>query len=316
MSSSVQPNPTPTSPSDGGPVVAPRIMHVHAHPDDESSKGAASTAMYVAQGVQVHIVTCTGGERGSVLNAKMNLPGVAENLTAHRREEMALAAKILGASHEWLGYIDSGWPEGDPKPPLPEDCFALVPLEESSERLARSIRRERPHVLTTYDETGGYPHPDHIRCHEVSMAAIELAADPAQLPDAGPAWQVQKVYYHHSFNRPRFQALHDEMVRQGLESPYAQRLEKWQPDPAHDARITTRVECGEFFPVRDEALIAHATQIDPEGFFFQVPMEIQQRIWPIEEFELAHSEVEVELPETDLLAGLRGQTIAGETLTS
>ena len=163
-----------------------RLMHVHAHPDDESSKGAASTAKYVAEGVDVHVVTCTGGERGSVLNAKMDRPEVWENITEIRREEMHRARDILGIRQDWLGFIDSGWPEGDPPPPLPEGCFALVPLEESTERLVRLIREFRPHVLTTYYERGGYPHPDHIRCHEVSVAAYHAAGDPERFPDPGP----------------------------------------------------------------------------------------------------------------------------------
>jgi mycothiol S-conjugate amidase len=282
-----------------------RLMHVHAHPDDESSKGAATTARYVAEGVDVHVATCTGGERGSVLNPKMDRPDVLANITDIRRREMEHAREILGISQDWLGFVDSGWPEGDPKPPLPEGCFALVPLEEAAEPLVRLIRSFRPHVLTTYDEKGGYPHPDHVRCHEVSMHAFVAAPDPERYPDAGPAWQVQKLYYQHSFNRPRTQALHDEMVRLGLDSPYGERLAEWKPDPAHDARITTRVPCAEYFPVRDRALIAHATQIDPDGPWFHVPLEVQQAVWPTEDFELVRSAVPTDLPEDDLFAGIQ-----------
>ena len=170
--------------------------------------------------------------------------------------------------------------------------------------LVRLIREFRPHVLTTYDERGGYPHPDHIKCHEVSMAAFEAAADPERFPELGEPWQVLKLYYQHGFNRPKAQAIHDEMVRRGLESPYTDRLKEWKPDPAHDARITTRVPCGEFFPVRDQALIAHATQIDPDGFWFAVPREIQEKVWPTEDYELVVSHVASETPEDDLFAGI------------
>jgi mycothiol S-conjugate amidase len=281
-----------------------RLMHVHAHPDDESSKGAATTAKYVAEGVDVHVVTCTGGERGSVLNPKMDRPDVLANISEIRRQEMDRAREILGVTQDWLGFVDSGWHE-DPKAELPEGCFALVPLEESAEPLVRLIRSFRPHVLTTYDENGGYPHPDHIRCHEVSMAAVVAAADPSRYPGAGEPWQVLKVYYQHAFNRPRVEALHDEMIRRGLESPYAERLAEWKPDPAHDSRITTRVECAEYFPVRDRALIAHATQIDPDGPWFHVPLEVQQAVWPTEDFELVSSVVPSTLPEDDLFAGIR-----------
>ena len=218
-------------------------MHVHAHPDDESSKGAASTAMYVAEGVDVHVATCTGGERGSILNPKMDRPDVLENITEIRRQEMERARDILGVRQDWLGFVDSGWPEGDPKPPLPEGCFALVPLEEAAAPLVRLIREFRPHVMTTYDERGGYPHPDHVKCHEISVAAFEAAADPERYPELGEPWQVLKLYYHHSFNRPRMQALHDAMLAHGLESPWAERLKEWKPEPEWDARITTRVPC-------------------------------------------------------------------------
>lgn len=282
-----------------------RLMHVHAHPDDESSKGAASTAMYVAGGVDVHVVTCTGGERGSVLNPKMDRPEVLENITEIRRLEMEAAREILGVTQDWLGFIDSGWPEGDPKPPLPEGCFGLVPLEEATEPLVRLIRSFRPHVVTTYDENGGYPHPDHIKCHEISVAAFDAAADPERFPEAGEPWQPLKLYYQHGFNRPRMVALHEAVLARGLESPFAERMEHWKPDPKHDARVTTRVPCAEYFPVRDRALIAHATQIDPDGFFFQVPMDLQQEVWPTEDFELVRSLVESPTPEDDLFAGVR-----------
>lgn len=282
-----------------------RLMHVHAHPDDESSKGAASTAKYVAHGVDVHVVTCTGGERGSVLNPKMDRPEVLANITEIRRQEMDLAREILGVTQDWLGFVDSGWPDGDPKPPLPEGCFGLVPLEEATEPLVRLIRSFRPHVVTTYDENGGYPHPDHIKCHQISVAAFEAAADPTRFEDAGEPWQPLKLYYQHGFNRPRTVALHEAMLSRGLPSPLTERLEHWKHDPAHDARITTRVPCGEFFEVRDRALLAHATQIDPDGFFFQIPMDLQQAIWPTEDFELVTSLVDTSTPEDDLFAGVR-----------
>ncbi|MFT4009310.1 MAG: mycothiol conjugate amidase Mca [Nocardioidaceae bacterium] len=281
-----------------------RLMHVHAHPDDESSKGAASTAMYVARGVDVHVVTCTGGERGSVLNPKMDRPDVVANIAEIRREEMARAREILGVTQDWLGFVDSGWPEGDPKPPLPEGCFALVPVEEAAEPLVRLIRSFKPHVVTTYDENGGYPHPDHVQCHNISMVAFDAAGDPERYPDAGEPWQPLKLYYHHGFHWERTKALHDGMVAHGLESPYAERLQEWKPDPAHERRVTTRVECAEFFPVRDRALLAHATQIDPDGSWFAVPMEVHQQAWPTEDYELARSLVETTLPETDLFAGI------------
>jgi len=282
-----------------------RLLHVHAHPDDESSKGAASTARYVAEGVDVHVVTCTGGERGSILNPNMDRPEVLANIAEIRRQEMDRAREILGVSQDWLGFVDSGYPEGDPPPPLPVGCFASLDVATAAAPLVRLIRSFRPHVVTTYDERGGYPHPDHVMCHRVSVLAYQAAGDPEQYPDCGAPWEPQKLYYHHSFHRERTQALHDEMLRRGLESPYADRLAEWKPDPAHDDRITTRVPCAEYFAVRDRALLAHATQIDPEGAWFACPLDVHQAAWPTEDYELVHSRVSAPIPEDDLFAGLR-----------
>jgi mycothiol S-conjugate amidase len=282
-----------------------RLMNVHAHPDDESSKGAASTAKYVAEGVDVHVVTCTGGERGSILNPSMDRPDVLANMAQIRRQEMERAREILGVTQDWLGFVDSGWPEGDPKPPLPPGCFGLVSPEEGAAPLVRLIRQFKPHVITTYDENGGYPHPDHIMCHVVTMKAWETAGDPAAYPEAGEPWQPLKLYYQHTFHRDRIVAIHEAMLARGLESPYAERLAEWKPDPEHERRVTTRVPCAEYFPVRDRALIAHATQIDPEGSWFAVPLEVHQEAWPTEDYELADSLVETDIPEDDLFAGVR-----------
>lgn len=282
-----------------------RLMAVHAHPDDESSKGAATIARYVAEGHDVRVVTCTGGEAGSVLNPAMDRPEVNANLTEVRREEMARAAKILGVSHRWLGFIDSGLPEGEPMPPLSEGCFALVPLEESTEALVREIREYRPHVIVTYDENGGYPHPDHIRCHEISVAAFEAASDPARFPDAGDIWQPLKLYYSHGFSRAKLTTFHEGLVARGLESPYEEWLGRWDPDKADVMeRVTTRVECADYFETRDEALKAHATQIDPNSRWFAVPLQMQREVWPTEEYELVRSFVDSTLPEDDLFAGI------------
>ena len=292
-----------------------RLMTVHAHPDDESSKGAATCARYVAEGVEVMVVTCTGGEAGSILNPAMDRPEVLADMMGVRRAEMARAAEILGVAHRWLGFIDSGLPEGDPKPPLPEGCFALEPLEVPTEALVRVMREFRPHVVVTYDENGGYPHPDHIRCHEVSMAAWEACGDPDRFPDAGEPWQPLKLYYSHGFSKARIVAFHEALLAAGLESPWVEWLERWddtRTDPG--TRVTTRVRCAEYFPVRDQALLAHATQIDPNGRWFSMPIEMQQRVWPTEEYELARSLVgdpqETESVEDgDLFAGVRERVL-------
>jgi len=289
-----------------------RLMAVHAHPDDESSKGAATVVRYLAEGVDVLVVTCTGGERGSVLNPKLDRPEIVENITEIRRAEMDRAREILGVRQAWLGFVDSGLPEGDPLPPLPEGCFALVDLETATEPLVRLVREFRPHVMTTYDENGGYPHPDHIMCHKVSVEAFEAAADPDRFAGTGEPWQPLKLYYHLGFSRRRLAALHEAMLAAGIESPYAEWLDNWSDsDDERDKgpRITTRVACGEYFHVRDDALRAHATQVDPDGWWFSVPLELQRSVWPTEDYELARSVVDAPLPEDDLFAGVR-ETLA------
>ncbi len=262
-------------------------------------------ARYAAEGDDVLVATFTGGEAGDILNPAMDVPGVKDRLPEVRREEMAKAAAILGVEHRWLGFVDSGLPEGDPLPPLPEGSFATLPVEVPTEVLVRLIREFRPHVMITYDENGGYPHPDHIMTHTVSMAAYEAAADPEQYPDAGEPWQISKVYYSHGFLRGKFQSFADEFEKNGLPNPYDEWLARWK-DEKNDmmARVTTQVECGKYFPVRDDALRAHATQIDPNGPFFAVPMEWQQRLWPTEEYELAKTNVSTRMPETELFSGI------------
>ncbi len=290
-----------------------RLMAVHAHPDDESSKGAATMARYVDEGVEVLVVTCTGGERGSILNpALQHLPELEAKMSEVRKLEMSRAREILGVQQHWLGFIDSGYPEGDPRPPLPEGCFGLVPVEVGTEALVREIRAFRPHVMTTYNETGGYPHPDHMMCHTISLAAFDQAADPDAFPDAGDPWQPLKLYYDVGFNVERFQALDQALKDRGIESPFEEMRKRWeeraeklkQPD-ARQPNITTRIRCGEWFERRDAALIAHATQVDPKGWFFGVPLDLQREVWPFEDFELARSLVDSSIPEDDLFAGVR-----------
>src|SRR3954467_3386925 len=128
-----------------------RLMAVHAHPDDESSKGAATMARYVDEGVDVLVVTCTGGERGSILNPALHhRKDIEDNIAAIRKAEMDRARAILGVRQHWLGFVDSGLPEGDPLPPLPEGCFGLVPIEDAAAPLVGLIPRFTPPGITTY----------------------------------------------------------------------------------------------------------------------------------------------------------------------
>src|SRR5215471_13641474 len=288
-----------------------RLMAVHAHPDDESSKGAATMARYVREGVDVLVCTLTGGERGDILNNAMERPEVRANLPGIRQAEMAMARDILGVRQKFLGFVDSGLPEGDPPPPLPEGCFALQPLAVAAGPLVRAVREFRPHVILTYDENGGYTHPYHVMTHRVSVEAFEAAADPDRYPDCGEPWQPLKLYYFVTFHRAKFAALHDKMVELGLESAYAERLAAWADEDDEDElsrrqhEITTYVRCADYFEIRDQALLAHATQVDPDGGWFACPVEIQREAWPTEDYHLARSLVDTEKPEDDLFAGIR-----------
>ncbi|WP_239071908.1 mycothiol conjugate amidase Mca [Amycolatopsis sp. SID8362] len=271
-----------------------RLMAVHAHPDDESSKAAATLARYVDEGHEVLVVTCTGGEEGSILNPAMDTPEVRADLTAVRRGEIARAIEVLGVQQRWLGFADSGWPDGTPVPP---GRFASLPLSTCTERLLVEMREFRPHVVITYDENGGYPHPDHIRAHEVAVAAFEAAGD-------DPDWQPLKLYYVHEWCGKKMAIFHEALLAAGLDSPYHEWLKEWDTKPDIYARITTRVPCADHFPRRDAALLAHATQIDPDSHWFAVPLELQRELWPTEDFELARSRVGGSGPEDDLFAGI------------
>jgi mycothiol S-conjugate amidase len=279
------------------------LLAVHAHPDDESSKGAGTMARYADEGVRVVVVTCTGGEAGEVLNPAMDRPGVLERMPELRRQELAKALEVLAVSaHHWLGYRDSGMADTDANGH--PDAFANADLDEATGRLVAIIRQERPQVVVTYDETGGYPHPDHIRTHEVSVAAFDAAGDPDRYPEAGPPFQPLKLYYHAAFTRARLEAMHAAATELGIDSPFAEWLEGWDKEGWEDPKVTTRVDVAAWLGRRRDALIAHATQIDPNSFWFAVPDEVVARVYPWEDYTLARSLVPTGDQETDLFAGL------------
>lgn len=279
-----------------------RLLAVHAHPDDESSKGAGTLARYAAEGAQVTVVSCTGGESGSVLNEGFEPKHRAtRDMTALRRVEMEQARAALGVDHVWLGYVDSGLPdEGEP---LRELSFATIPLEISGRPLVRLIRRLRPQVVVTYDETGGYPHPDHIRCHEVTMWAVEHAA--SGHPELGAPWQVQKVYFDRSMSGVRLRALLAAVEAQTPDDDRLPFMREWAERlGARGESMTTRVDIGAFLEARDSALRAHASQVEPDSRFFFWPHELLLGTWATDDYELVRSRSTHELPEDDLFAGV------------
>ncbi|OMH31421.1 mycothiol conjugate amidase Mca [Tersicoccus sp. Bi-70] len=295
-----------------------RLLTVHAHPDDESSKGAATMAKYVHAGAGVMVATCTGGEQGSILNSALaSEPRAHRDLPGLRRVEMANAAAALGIEQQWLGFADSGLPEGDPPPDLHEHSFAMMPLERAAAPLVRLVRRFRPHVIVSYDENGGYPHPDHIMAHRVAVEAYHAAGDPDRYPGTGEAWAPSKLYYDRAFNPARFTTLHEAMEERGIESPFAEWIAKrmqtdaeGNPPPGLTHETTTRIECADWFEARDAALKSHRSQVAPDGFFFAAGLDLQREVWPWEEYTLIDARVPTELPETDLFAGIEPESAA------
>src|SRR5216683_1070580 len=277
------------------------ILTVHAHPDDESSKGAGTISRYHDEGVHTVLVCCTGGEAGDILNPAMDRPEVRKRLHEVRMEELDRAASIIGYDElVMLGYRDSGMP-GTPENEDPR-AFAQAPLEEAVGRLVTVIRRARPQVILTYsDDQQGYPHPDHIRVHDISVAAFEAAGDPSAYPSAGPAWQPAKLYYT-VWSRRRILAMHEKFLELGLESPFDS---KWFERPSQEDRTTTRIDISGYTAARDEALLAHATQVDPTSkFWFGLPPEVARTVYPYEEYVLARSSVPAPVPEDDLFVGV------------
>jgi mycothiol S-conjugate amidase len=279
-----------------------RLLSVHAHPDDEASKGAGTVAKYVAEGALATLVCCTGGEAGEILNPAMDRPEVHADLAGVRQRELEASVEVIGyQTLDMLGYRDSGMPDSpenaDPR------CFARAPLEEAVGRLVAIIRRDRPHVIITYgDDQQGYPHPDHLRVHDISIVAWDAAGDPEQYPELGAPWTPLKLYYS-TWARARMVALHEALLAAGKESPFD---ERWFERPSQDDRITTRVDVRDHFAARSGALRAHATQIDPDSpFWFGLPDAELAALYPWEDYELAQSRVDAALPETDLFAGVR-----------
>jgi len=280
-----------------------RLLSIHAHPDDEASKGASTVARYVSEGHKAYLVCATGGEEGDILNKAMDREEIRSNLPAVRAEELAASVKAIGY-HEliWLGYRDSGMPDDEAN--FKPDCFAQADLDEAAERFVKIIRSVQPHVIVTYaDDQQGYKHPDHLRVHDVSVLAFDRAGDADWYPDAGPIWQPLKLYYS-LWSRARLVAHHAKFEELGLESPYN---EDWFKRRSLDHRVTTRVDISAFYGVRRKALLAHATQVDPEEkFWFGLPDDEAAAAYPYDDYILAKSHLPLEVPESDLFTGVDG----------
>jgi mycothiol S-conjugate amidase len=292
----------------------PTLLSVHAHPDDEASKGAPTVARYHAEGVRTVLVCCTGGEEGDLQNPALREPGQPfhgltpeqerELVIQMRPAELAASVAVIGFDEVvMLGYRDSGMPETHTNEH--PDCFHQADLDEATEKLVEVIRRERPQVILTYgDDQRGYPHPDHLRVHDISVLAFDRAGDPEWYPDAGPPFQPLKLYYS-AWSKARIVAVHEALIAKVGESPFD---EKWLDRPDTDHRITTRLDVGPFMFARSGALRAHATQVDPAaGFWFGLEDHELAEVYPWEDWILARSLVGP-IPEgddeRDLFAGI------------
>ena len=288
-----------------------RLLLVHAHPDDETIGTGAVMAKYVTEGVQVTLVTCTLGEEGEVLVADLQHLAADQDdtLGEHRVGELADAMAILGVSdHRFLGeagkYRDSGMmgvPSNDR-----DDCFWRADLLAAACDLVQVIREVRPQVVVTYDDFGGYGHPDHIQAHRVTHYAVALAESPSFRPDLGPPWGVSKVYWT-AFPRS--------VIREGImtlrevdsDNEFAAMDPDDLPFACDDELITTAVDATEFLDRKMTALAAHKTQVTVDGGFFALSNNLGSQAMGTEYFRLVRGTPVLDTRggrETDLFAGI------------
>ena len=287
-----------------------RMMLVHAHPDDETIGSGVTMAKYAADGVHVALVTCTLGEEGEVLVADLAHIGVngEDRLGDHRINELGDAMKVLGVT-DWrpLGepgkYRDSGM-MGEPSNNR-DGCFWQTDLLQAAEDLVPIIRSQRPQVLITYDDFGGYGHPDHIQAHRTAMYASQLAAAPTFRPDLGEAWDVPKIYWT---------AISKSMIRAGVEALRASgdtsEMAMMDPDEipfgVEDELVTTQIDGRDFLTNKVAAMRAYPTQINMESGFFSFA-ELPDSPMGIEHFRLVKGklgELDDAGHETDLFSGV------------
>ena len=249
------------------------------------------------------LVCCTGGEQGEILNPALDSDEVRRDLPQRRLRELQSASRIIGYDCvELLGYRDSGM-AGSEANNDPE-CFARAGATEAVGRLVEMIRRHRPQVLVTYgDDQEVYPHPDHLRVHDISIAAFDAAGDSDAYDHLGEAWQVAKLYYS-VFPLQLLQQLHEELGNRGEESPFPDDIMKMEHN---DHTITTRVNIESWAEVSRDALRAHETQIDPNSaLWFEIVPEIERRLGRTDDYVLARSLVAGDESSGDLFSGLRG----------
>jgi LmbE family N-acetylglucosaminyl deacetylase len=267
-------------------------MAVHAHPDDESSSTGGVLARYAAAGVRTVVVTCTNGELGDGPGGvKPGEPGHDDAaVVATRLGELEAACRILNVTDlELLGYRDSGMEDWEFKGHA--DAFCNVPIEESSGRLVELFDKYQPDVVITYDDQGGYNHPDHIQAHRITVAAVERSGGPAKL-------------YFTAWRRATFERLREKLLEMGVEFPApeidAETLALFE---AVERRITTTVDVAGFVEQKRLALAAHASQIE-ESWLSRIPPTVYVDVFGQESYIRAHDTTGAPVPEDDLFAGI------------
>src|SRR5262252_1061144 len=281
------------------------LMAVHAHPDDECVGTGGVLARYAREGIRTVLVTATRGEEGEVVDPDMHPDKVKPKLGDVRTAELKCACKHLAVEEmHILGYRDSGmagW-ETNNHP----DCLAQVDLHEATGRLVHLIRELRPHVLISYDEQGGYGHPDHIQVHRMTVAAFHAAGETTQYAELGLApWQPSKLYYA-AYPRSYILTRYEVMCAMGAAVPSDRPdFDPHKVDGTPEERITTCVDIRDFLLQKMHAARCHRTQIAPDWWFIRIPHDVLRDKFGLEYFTRVVSHVPVNGPEDDLFAGLR-----------
>jgi N-acetyl-1-D-myo-inositol-2-amino-2-deoxy-alpha-D-glucopyranoside deacetylase len=302
------------------PSAARRLLLVHAHPDDESIGNGATMARYAAEGALVTLVTCTLGEEGEVIGDHLRHLAADrdDTLGEHRIGELGNAMRALGVTdHRFLGgpgrYRDSGM-MGVASNERP-DCFWQADLDQAAAELVAVIRETRPQVLVTYDENGGYGHPDHIQAHRVAMRAYDLAAEPDFRPELGPAHDIDKVYWN-CMPLSEIEAFFASLEAQGRDFPFPGIVKPSDvPGVVRDELVTATVDGSAYVGHKAGAMRAHHTQIAVDGPFFSLSNDLGQPMPTAESYRLVRGEagpLGANGREDDLFAGVDPELLSTE----
>ncbi len=285
------------------------LMCVHAHRDDESSGTGGTLAKYAAENVLTSVIVATKGEEGEIRDPHLNIAPWQSLGTIRAEKELKLATSVLKVSFvNFLGYRDSGMAGTEANQHA--DAFCNANLDEACRRLVLNIRKLKPQVLVTYNDNGGYGHPDHIMCNRVTHASFELAADPDFAWDDGEEpWQPKKLY-HIAQSRERHERAYEALKERGLEE-LAPGRRNYAQFGVPDAEITTRIDVSDYLQMKRQALQCHRSQTYG-GRWWKLPDDILREFYNEESFIRVRSLVDAPAPETDLFAGLRQEAIPAD----